>query len=87
MLVIQWFDNKCGYESIPELFCMRLMDECSMPEFCKFETMKKATGMRKLFPAMILILLISAGLAGCKTGKGCDCPTFGKVEQLPEFRD
>lgn len=58
-----------------------------MPGFCKFEIMKKATGMRKLFAGMILILLISTGLAGCKTGKGCDCPSFGKLEHLPEFRD
>lgn len=43
--------------------------------------------MRKRVVGMVLILLISAGLAGCKTGKGCDCPTFGKAQQLPEFRD
>lgn len=30
--------------------------------------------------ALAAILLIACAVAGCKTGKGCDCPTFGKNE-------
>lgn len=36
------------------------------------------TGRKMKLVALLMLFLISASAVGCKTGKGCDCPTFGK---------
>lgn len=29
----------------------------------------------------VIMGLLTITSFGCKTGKGCDCPTFGKIQQ------
>jgi len=35
--------------------------------------------------ALVAVVWMACAAAGCKTGKGCDCPTFGKNE-TPEVK-